>query len=64
MQLGRPIVRPDARSPYQKYGKTPKKYPSWVSERSDPPLRIRQELAAARAYAALQNAPARQRAAR
>lgn len=64
MQLGRPITNPDATSPYQRRGKHPYKYAAWVTEARDPPFAIQQELAAARTYAALQNAPARQRAAR
>lgn len=32
MQTARPIVNPDARSPYQRYGKHPYKYPGWAEK--------------------------------
>jgi hypothetical protein len=37
-------VRDDARSPYQRYGKTPFKYSPWVTEKRNPPLPIQQQL--------------------
>lgn len=45
----RVMVNPEARSPYQRYGKTPYPYPAWVREARDPPADILKELERARA---------------
>lgn len=59
--MNRPIIHPDARSPYRKYGKTPFHYSAWVREGRDAPEDIQRELRQARNAASNQERGSRRR---